>query len=70
VARQIVHHYDIALPQDRDDELLDIGAEAAARNLFGRAAALLKRLDGELRACWRPFDDEEIATARVDCCRT
>ena len=27
-------------------------------------------IDGELRACWRPFDDEEIATAHVDCCRT
>ena len=28
VAGQVVHHHDIALPQYRDDELLDIGAEA------------------------------------------
>jgi hypothetical protein len=35
----------------------------------GRAATLLKRVDVEWRACWRPFDDEEIVTARADCCR-
>ena len=28
VAREIVHHDDVALAQDRDHELLDIGAEA------------------------------------------
>ena len=31
---------------------------------------LVEALDIELRACWRPFHDEEIAPARADCCRT